>query len=135
MLTYINTRGVKSGKIIQNTFTLTKLASLFGLIIFGFIMLKPDVWHANWTNAWHLQKLNPNGTFTQYALGTALGAIAASMVGSIFSSDAWNNVTFVAGEMRNPKRDVAFSLFLRHAHRHHYLHIGQYGLYFRFTFA
>ena len=111
ILTYINTRGVKSGKIIQNTFTLTKLASLFGLIIFGFIMLKPDVWHANWTNAWHLQQLNPNGTFTQYALGTALGAIAGSMVGSIFSSDAWNNVTFVAGEMRNPKRDVALSLF------------------------
>jgi APA family basic amino acid/polyamine antiporter len=44
LLTFINTRGVKSGKIIQNTFTLTKLASLFGLIIFGFIMLKGDVW-------------------------------------------------------------------------------------------
>jgi len=111
LLTFINTRGVKSGKIIQNTFTLTKLASLFGLIIFGFIMLKPDVWHANWDNAWHLQKLNVDGTFSQYTLGAALGAIAAAMVGSIFSSDAWNNVTFIAGEMRNPKRDVALSLF------------------------
>jgi APA family basic amino acid/polyamine antiporter len=111
ILTFINTRGVRSGKIIQNTFTLTKLASLFGLIIFGFIMLKPGVWHANWTDAWHLQKLNIDGTFSQYALGAALGAIAAAMVGSIFSSDAWNNVTFVAGEMRNPKRDVALSLF------------------------
>jgi len=111
LLTFINTRGVKSGKIIQNTFTLTKLASLFGLIIFGFIMLKPDVWHGNWDNAWHLQKLNVDGTFSQYTLGAALGAIAAAMVGSIFSSDAWNNVTFVAGEMRNPKRDVALSLF------------------------
>src|ERR1700744_5743162 len=112
LLTYINTRGVKSGKLIQNTFTITKLASLFGLIIFGFIMLKGDVWHANWTNAWHLQKMNTDGTFTQYATGAALGAIAASMVGSIFSSDAWNNVTFIAGEMRNPKRDIAMSLFL-----------------------
>jgi len=112
LLTFINTRGVKSGKIIQNTFTLTKIASLFGLIIFGFIMLKPEVWHANWTNAWHLQKLNTDGTFTQYALGAALGAIAASMVGSIFSSDSWNNVTFIAGEMRNPKRDIGLSLFL-----------------------
>jgi APA family basic amino acid/polyamine antiporter len=74
-------------------------------------MLKPGVWHANWTDAWHLQKLNIDGTFSQYALGAALGAIAAAMVGSIFSSDAWNNVTFVAGEMRNPKRDVALSLF------------------------
>jgi basic amino acid/polyamine antiporter, APA family len=111
-LTFINTRGVKGGKIIQNTFTITKLASLFGLIVFGFIMFKGGVWHANWTNAWHLQKLNTDGTFTQYATGAALGAIAASMVGSIFSSDAWNNVTFIAGEMRNPKRDIAMSLFL-----------------------
>jgi len=111
LLTFINTRGVKSGKIIQNTFTLTKLASLFGLIIFGFIMLKGDVWHANWTNAWHLQKLHTDGTFSQYTTGAALGAIAAAMVGSIFSSDAWNNVTFIAGEMRNPKRDIALSLF------------------------
>jgi APA family basic amino acid/polyamine antiporter len=110
LLTFINTRGVKSGKIIQNTFTITKIASLFGLIIFGFIMLKGDVWHANWTNAWHLQKLNTDGTFTQYATGAALGAIAAAMVGSIFSSDSWNNVTFIAGEMRNPKRDIALSL-------------------------
>jgi len=111
LLTFINTRGVKSGKIIQNTFTLTKLASLFGLIIFGFIMLKGDVWHTNWTNAWHLQKLHTDGTFSQYTTGAALGAIAAAMVGSIFSSDAWNNVTFIAGEMRNPKRDIALSLF------------------------
>src|SRR6201996_6288292 len=82
-LTYINTRGVKSGKIIQNTFTITKLASLFGLIIFGLIMIKGDVWHANWTNAWNLQKLGTDGnTFSQYTTGTALGAIAAAMVGS-----------------------------------------------------
>ncbi len=112
ILTFINTRGVKSGKLIQNTFTLTKLVSLFGLIIFGFIMFKSDVWHANWTDAWHLQQLNKDGTFSQYTTGMALGAIAAAMVGSIFSSDAWNNVTFIAGEMRNPKRDIGMSLFL-----------------------
>jgi len=111
-LTFINTRGVKSGKIIQNTFTITKLASLFGLIIFGFIMFKGDIWHANWADAWHLQKLSADGnTFSQYTMGAALGAIAAAMVGSIFSSDAWNNVTFIAGEMRNPKRDIGLSLF------------------------
>src|ERR1700744_2532043 len=111
-LTFINTRGVKSGKIIQNTFTLTKLASLFGLIIFGFIMLKGDVWHANWTNAWDIHKLNPDNSTAQYTITTALGAIAAAMVGSIFSSDAWNNVTFIAGEMKNPKRNIGLSLFL-----------------------
>ncbi|WDF75780.1 amino acid permease [Mucilaginibacter sp. KACC 22773] len=111
ILTFINTRGVKSGKLIQTTFTLTKLLSLFGLIIFGFIALKPEVWHANWNDAWNLHKLNTDGSFTSVTLAAGLGAIAASMVGSIFSSDSWNNVTFIAGEMRNPKRDVALSLF------------------------
>ena len=111
-LTYINTRGVKSGKIIQNTFTITKLASLFGLIIFGFIMLKGDVWHANWANAWDIHHLNTDGSTVNYTVAAALGAIAAAMVGSIFSSDAWNNVTFIAGEMRNPKRNIGLSLFL-----------------------
>lgn len=111
LLTFINTRGVKSGKLIQTTFTLTKLLSLFGLIIFGFVALKPEIWHANWSDAWNLHKLNTDGSFTSVTLAAGLGAIAASMVGSIFSSDSWNNVTFIAGEMRNPKRDVALSLF------------------------
>jgi len=111
LLTFINTRGVKSGKIIQTTFTLAKLLSLFGLIIFGFIALNSGTWHLNWSNAWTLHKLNTDGSFVEYTTAAALGAIAASMVGSIFSSDAWNSVTFIAGEMRNPKRDVALSLF------------------------
>ncbi len=110
-LTFINTRGVKSGKLIQNTFTVTKLASLFGLIIFGFIMMKPDVWTANWSNAWDIHQLNKDGSTLPYTTAAALGAIAAAMVGSIFSSDAWNNVTFIAGEMRNPQRNVGLSLF------------------------
>ncbi len=111
LLTFINTKGVQSGKIIQNIFTITKLLSLFGLIIFGFFALKGDVWHANWSNAWHIQKLNTDGSFGSYSMAAALGAIAASMVGSIFSSDAWNNVTFIAGEMNNPKRNIGLSLF------------------------
>jgi basic amino acid/polyamine antiporter, APA family len=112
LLTFINTKGVKSGKLIQNIFTITKLASLFGLIVFGFIALKGDVWHANWTNAWDMHKLNADGSFGSLTLAAALGAIAASMVGSIFSSDSWNNVTFIAGEMNNPKRNIGLSLFL-----------------------
>jgi APA family basic amino acid/polyamine antiporter len=112
LLTFINTKGIKSGKLIQNTFTITKLLSLFGLIIFGFIALKGDVWHANWTNAWDMHKLNPDGSFGSLTLAAALGAIAAAMVGSIFSSDSWNNVTFIAGEMHNPKRNIGLSLFL-----------------------
>jgi APA family basic amino acid/polyamine antiporter len=111
ILTYINTRGVKGGKIITTTFTLTKLLSLFGLITFGFIMLKGDVWTANWTNAWDMHGLGKDGSITQLTIAGALGAIAASMVGSIFSSDAWNNVTFIAGEMKNPQRNIGLSLF------------------------
>jgi APA family basic amino acid/polyamine antiporter len=112
LLTFINTKGVKSGKLIQNTFTITKLLSLFGLIIFGFVAFKGDVWHANWSHAWDMHKLNPDGSIGSLTLAAALGAIAASMVGSIFSSDSWNNVTFIAGEMSNPKRNIGLSLFL-----------------------
>lgn len=112
ILTYINTKGVQSGKLIQNTFTITKLLSLFGLIVFGFFAFKGDVWHANWTNAWDMHKLNPDGSIGSLTIAAALGAIAASMVGSIFSSDSWNNVTFIAGEMHNPKRNIGLSLFL-----------------------
>ncbi|QXV67174.1 amino acid permease [Mucilaginibacter sp. 21P] len=111
-LTFINTKGVKGGKLIQTTFTLTKLLSLFGLIGFGFLAFKGDIWQANWANAWDLHNLNKDGSVTALTLSTALGAIAAAMVGSIFSSDAWNSVTFVAGEMKNPKRDVALSMML-----------------------
>ena len=112
VLTYINTKGVKSGKFIQTTFTLTKLLSLFGLIVFGLIALNSGTWHLNWSNAWNLHQLKPDGSFAEYSTAAAFGAIAASMIGSIFSSDSWNSVTFIAGEMKNPKREVALSLFL-----------------------
>lgn len=111
LLTYINTRGVKEGKLIQTTFTVTKLISLFGLIIFGLIYLKPDVWSANWSDPWQLQSLTAEGNVGEYTMIAALGAIAAAMVGSIFSSDAWNNVTFIAGEIKNPSRNIGLSLF------------------------
>lgn len=113
LLTYINTRGIQGGKRIQSVFTVIKLLSLFGLIVFGLLLAaKADVWNANWTNAWDMKQLSPEGMITG-VFGTAiLGAIAASMVGSIFSSDAWNNVTFIAGEIKNPKRNIGLSLFL-----------------------
>jgi APA family basic amino acid/polyamine antiporter len=112
LLTYVNTKGVKGGKLIQTSFTMTKLISLFGLIVFGFIMLKPDVWEANWVNTWDIHKLNVDGSMQSYTIAAALGAIAAAMVGSIFSSDAWNNITFIAGEVKNPQRNIGLSLFL-----------------------
>ena len=112
LLTAINTRGIKSGKLIQTTFTLTKLLSLFGLILFGLLALKPEVWQHNWSNAWNMHNLNPDGSIASLTTIAALGAIAAAMVGSIFSSDSWNNVTFIAGEIKNPKRNIGLSLFL-----------------------
>lgn len=111
LLTFINTKGVKSGKLIQTTFTLIKIISLLGLIVFGFFALNTDVWNANWQNAWSLQRLMPDGSVEGYITSAAFGAIAAAMVGSIFSSDAWNNVTFIAGEIKNPKRNIGLSLF------------------------
>jgi APA family basic amino acid/polyamine antiporter len=113
VLTYINTKGVKGGKIIQTTFTVTKLLSLFGLIGFGFLLAaKSEIWNANWQDAWSMNKIAPDGGTTPIFGVAILGAIAASMVGSIFSSDAWNNVTFIAGEIKNPKRNIGLSLFL-----------------------
>lgn len=116
LLTWVNSRGVKQGKIIQTTFTLAKLAALFGLIIFGFILASGQGWSVNWDDAWKMQSLSPlkdGGVAATDVIGMAvLGAIAASMVGSIFSSDAWNNVTFIAGEIKNPKRNIGLSLFL-----------------------
>ncbi len=123
-LTYVNTRGVKEGKIIQSVFTVVKLFSLFGLMLFGFLLAaKADIWNNNWTNAfdfkfteavkdeagnqigWSLFK-EPSSVFL------AIGLVSSAMVGSVFSSVAWENVTFIAGEIKNPKKNVGLSLFL-----------------------
>ena len=113
LLTYINTKGVQGGKMIQSTFTITKLASLFGLIGFGFLLAsKASIWDANWANAWEMKTIASDNSSTPIFGVAILGAIAASMVGSIFSSDAWNNVTFIAGEIKNPQRNIGLSLFL-----------------------
>lgn len=121
-LTYTNTRGVKGGKIIQSTFTVTKLISLFGLIVFGFLLTKQSFWSENWqTGLSAMQDMGAKDAVTgalqptgwQSISGAALiGAVAAAMVGSIFSSDSWNNVTFIAGEIKNPQRNIGLSLFL-----------------------
>lgn len=113
-LSYINSKGVRNGKYIQTIFTITKIASLFGLIIFGFILAaKADIWNANWTDAWNAQSFQKDSNSWIPVSGYALAsAIAASMVGSLFSSDAWNGVTFISGEIKNPERNVGLSLFL-----------------------
>ena len=118
-LTYTNTKGIKGGKIIQTSFTTAKLLALFGLIIFGFLLVKNSFWQQNWQTGFNaVQDLGVNeegkiATTWQSISGFVLiGAVAASMVGSIFSSDAWNNVTFIAGEIKNPKKNIGLALFL-----------------------
>jgi APA family basic amino acid/polyamine antiporter len=111
-LTYINTKGIKGGKLIQTTFTIAKLLALFGLIIFGFLVgAKSNIWHANWSDAWSMKGISAAGAIKTYLPLAMVGAVAASMSGSIFSSDAWNNVTFIAGEIKNPRRNIGLSLF------------------------
>jgi basic amino acid/polyamine antiporter, APA family len=110
-ISYVNTKGAKEGRIIQTFFTLIKLVSLFGLIVFGLLAASKSTWHANWMTGFTLGKMSGNG-LVPYTGMTALGAIAGSMVGSLFSSDSWNNVTFIAGEIKNPKRNIGLSLFM-----------------------
>ncbi|MDI1255137.1 MAG: amino acid permease [Flavobacterium sp.] len=117
LLTYINTKGVKTGKTIQLVFTAAKLIALFSIIILGlYVGLKTDVLADNFANMWEASKtvVNPDGTVTVTKLvGIAvLGAAGATIINSLFSSDAWNNVTFIAGEIREPKKNIPRSLFL-----------------------
>jgi APA family basic amino acid/polyamine antiporter len=113
LLTYINTRGLKQGKFIQTLFTATKMLSIGGLIVCGFVWLKPEIWHQNWSHAWQLSKLSPDGSTEPYLrLPDLGGALAAALVGAIMSYEAWNNVTFVAGEIRHPKKNIGLSLLL-----------------------
>lgn len=121
LLTYINSKGVKEGKVIQTIFTSAKLLALFGLIVLGFVLAKENFWAENWKSGFtamqDLGQKDANGTLVPTSWvgisgGALMGAIASAMVGSIFSSDSWNNVTFIAGEMKNPKRNIGLSLFL-----------------------
>lgn len=114
ILTFINSRGVKNGKILQTVLTIIKILSLLGLVIFGLTLAaKASVWDANWTDGWSTRTFDKESGSWLPISGTALiSGISAAMVGSLFSSDAWNGVTFIAGEIKNPKRNVGLSLFL-----------------------
>lgn len=113
VLTIFHTRGVEGGKRMQTLFTVTKIASLIGLILLGFLVgFKQEIWAANWQNGWQKATLGTGGTV---ALLTSMGLLVAfgtAMVGSLFSMDAWNNVTFIAGEIKNPRKNIPLSLVL-----------------------
>jgi APA family basic amino acid/polyamine antiporter len=116
-LTFINTKGIQNGKIIQLIFTSAKLFALFALIVLGLaIGLKTDTLSHNFVDMWSASKttISDSGIITVAPLaGFALaGAMGATIINSLFSSDAWNNVTFIAAEIKDPKKNIPRSLFL-----------------------
>ncbi len=122
-LTFINTLGVRLGKLIQNIFTSAKTLSLLGLIFLGiFVGRNAGAITENFNHLWTIrnaQPIEPGANFlrsfvpTITAAGGAFGLLVAygvAQVGSLFSADAWNNIGFTAAEVKNPKRDVALSM-------------------------
>ena len=117
LLTSVNMRGLQEGKIVQNIFTFIKIIALLGFVFLAlFIGQNTFAIAANFGNFW-------SATWTQIADGKILSisplsgmmllsAIGVAMVGSLFSADAWNNITFTAGEVTNPNRDIPLSLAL-----------------------
>lgn len=114
LLSWLNSRSVKSGKITQTVFTIVKILSLGGLIVLGLTAgFNAEIWQSNWAGAWESARWDIDTQSAVPMAGTAIFAgIVSAMVGSIFSSDAWNNVTFIAGEIKNPRKNVGLALFL-----------------------
>lgn len=118
LLTFINIFGIKTGAAVQNVFTIAKVSALFLLIAAGiFVARNPAAVAANFTDFWRFNNPHSAG-FKQVgsswvALGPFVGVLtilAVAQVGSLFSADAWNNVTFTAGEVKNPKRNLPIAL-------------------------
>lgn len=125
LLTFLNMQGVRLGKLIQNIFTSAKTLSLVGLIVLGiFVGRNATAISHNFSHFWTIQgqtPIEPGASFlhglvpTVTAASGLLGLVVAfgvAQVGSLFSSDAWNNIGFTAAEVKNPKRDVALSMAL-----------------------
>jgi APA family basic amino acid/polyamine antiporter len=121
-LAFVNIFGVKLGALIQNVFTTAKALALAGLIVLAFTVGKnATAWAANfgpnlqnfWQNAgWHDLHPVQVGVGGPIVMVNLIVVLAVVQVGSLFSSDAWNNITFTAGEVKNPKRNIPLSLIL-----------------------
>jgi APA family basic amino acid/polyamine antiporter len=117
LLTYVNTRGLQEGKIVQNIFTSTKIIALLGFVLLVLFVGRNtsalaanigNFWNATWTQVTNGKIIS----ITQISGWMLLSAIGVAMVGSLFSADAWNNITFTAGEVTNPKKNIPLSLAL-----------------------
>lgn len=114
-LTWVNTRGLRTGALVQNVFTFAKTAALVGLVVLGFVFGTAAAASANLTDFWRngsLFALHPYAVGNETMWIGTLTLIGVAMVGSLFASDAWNNVTFTAGEVKHPSRDLPLSLAL-----------------------
>jgi len=111
LLTWVNLRGITLGTLVQNLFTYTKIGVLAGVILLGVLFANASALKANFSALW--QPLNPGlANAWQGDWGTALTIIGVAMVGSLFAADAWNNVTFVGGEVQDPERNLPRALAL-----------------------
>jgi APA family basic amino acid/polyamine antiporter len=113
-LSVVNIFGVKTGAAIQNVFTTAKVSALLGLAVFGYIFgRKPEALAANFSgHFWHNAGLWSLHDIGAGVLVSTLTVLAVAQTGSLFSADAWNNVTFTAGEVKNPSRNLPLSLVL-----------------------
>lgn len=115
LLTYLNTRGVRNGKLIQNVFGSTKIIALFALIILGFLIgTNPEAISLNFSQMWEAQRTTvTDGQVTGSTPLAGMGiviAIGIAMIGSLFSSDAWNNISFAGDEVVDPTKTLVRSL-------------------------
>ncbi len=107
-LTWLNARGLQTGAWVQNILTTVKTLSLAALVLLGiFIFKNPEVLKFNMDN--FFGSATSSVPIGWLAIGSALGV---AMVGSLFSSESWENVTFIAGEIENPKRNVPLALVI-----------------------
>lgn len=111
-LTFVNTKGVQFGKILQNIFTSSKIIALLGLIVLGFVLISQSNWSSNMSFGWDAFQNLKQTEWKSISGATLVGGIAAAMVGSVFSSVAWENVTFISGEIENPKKNVVKAMIL-----------------------
>jgi APA family basic amino acid/polyamine antiporter len=110
-LTWLNTRGIVTGKTVVNIFTSTKVLALFGFILIGFFATKGlNSWQINREVFWEAGRIGENNQVILLSGFALIAAVGTALVGSLFSADAWYNVTYISGEVINPKRNVPLSL-------------------------